>query len=74
MKAIECLGGRLLAWTVALGLCLCLLGLLVATGESIRPAEIISPFTETVEPEIPLQYAPIDKTYHHPALAAWMTQ
>jgi hypothetical protein len=73
VKAIERLEGKLLAWAIALGLCLCLLGLLVATGESIRPAEIASPFTETVEPELPLQSAPIDKTYHHPAFAAWMT-
>lgn len=71
---MERFGGKFVAWTVALGLGLCLLGLLVATGESIRPAgEITSPFTEAVEPELPLPYAPVDKTYRHPTLAAWMT-
>ena len=66
-------GGKFLAWALALGLVLGLLGLLVATGESIRQAEIASPFTEAVEPELPLHHAPADDTYHHPGLEAWMT-
>ena len=71
---MERFGGKFLAWTLALGLALGLLGLLVATGESIRHAEIASPFTEAVEPELPLHHhAPADNTYHHPGLAAWMT-
>ena len=73
MKAIERFGRKFLAWTLALGLALGLLGLLVATGESIRQAEIASPFTEAVEPELPLHHAPADSTYHPPGLAAWMT-
>jgi hypothetical protein len=70
---MESFGRKFLALTIALGLSLCLLGLVVATGESIRHAEIASPFTEVVEPELPLPRAPVDNTYHHPALAAWMT-
>lgn len=70
---MERFGGKLLVCTFALGLCLCLLGLLVATGESIRRAEVASPFTEAVEPELPLHYAPVDNTYRDPALSAWMT-
>lgn len=73
MKAMERFGRKFLAWTLALGLVLGLLGLLVATGESIRQAEITSPFTEAVEPELPFHHAPADHTYHHPGLAAWMT-
>ena len=73
MKATERFGRKFIAWTLALGLALGLLGLLVATGESIRHAEIASPFTEAVEPELPLHHAPADNTYHHPGLAAWMT-
>ena len=70
---MERFGRKFLAWTLALGLGLGLLGLLVATGESIRRAEIASPFTETVEPELPLDHTPVDNTYHHPGLAGWMT-
>jgi len=73
VKAMDRFGGKFLAWTFALGVCLCLLGLLVATGESIRRAEVASPFTEAVEPELPLHHEPVDKTYHHPGLAGWMT-
>ena len=73
MKAMERFGTKFLAWTLALGMALGLLGLLVATGESIRHAEIASPFTEAVEPELPLHHAPADNTYHHPGLAAWRT-
>ena len=70
---MERFGRKFLAWTLALGLALGLLGLLVATGESIRQAEIASPFTEAVEPELPLHHPPADNTYHHPGLAGWMT-
>ena len=70
---MESFGRKSLAGALGLGVALCLLGLLVATGESIRRAEIASPFTETVEPELPLDPAPVDKTYHHPGLAGWMT-
>ena len=72
---MERFGRKLLVWTLSLGLGLGLglLGILVATGESIRRAEIASPFTEAVEPELPLHNAPVDNTYRHPGLAGWMT-
>jgi hypothetical protein len=66
-------GRKFLAWTIALGLSLCLLGLLVATGESIRHAEIASPLPHAAEPELPITHAPADDAYHHPGLEAWMT-
>ena len=47
---MESFGRKFLAWTIALGLSLCLLGLLVATGESIRHAEIASPLPQAAEP------------------------
>lgn len=69
---MERFGRKLLAWTFALGFGVGMVGLLVATGESIRRAEIASPFAEAVKPELPLSYAPVDSTYHHPGLAGWM--
>jgi hypothetical protein len=70
---MERFGRKFLAWTLMLGLGLGLLGLLVVTGESIRRAEISSPFTEAVEPELPLRHSPVDNTYRHQGLAGWMT-
>jgi hypothetical protein len=70
---MESFGRKFLAWTIALGLCLCLLGLLVATGASIRHAEIVSPLPKAAEPELPIKDAPVDNTYRDPALGAWMT-
>jgi hypothetical protein len=70
---MERFGRKFLAWTLMLGLGLGLLGLLVVTGESIRRAGISSPFTEAVEPELPLRHAPVDNTYRHQGLAGWMT-
>jgi hypothetical protein len=73
VKAMERFGRKFLAWTIALGLSLCLLGLLVATGESIRRAEIASPLPEAAKPELAIKHAPVDTTYRDPALAVWMT-
>jgi hypothetical protein len=70
---MEPFGRKFLVWTIAPGLALCLLGLLVATGESIRHAEIASPLPEAAEPELPIKHAPVDDTYRNPTLAAWMT-
>jgi hypothetical protein len=70
---MESLGRKFLAWTFGLGVVLCLLGFLVATGESIRHAEIASPLQEAAELEQPIKHVPVDTTYRDPALAAWMT-
>ena len=71
---IERFGGKVLAWSFALVLILALIGLLVATGESLRRQEHRSPFTQVVEPDLPLQSleAPAD-VYHSPGVAAWPT-
>ena len=69
---MECFGRKFLSWTIALGLALALFGLLVAAGESVRHAEIASPSTEAVKPELPPHEAPVDGTYHDPGLAGWM--
>jgi hypothetical protein len=69
---MEFVGRKFLLWTIALGLFLCLLGLLVATGESIRHAEIASPLQEAAEPDRAIKHEPLDSTYRDPALAAWM--
>lgn len=70
---MESFGRKFLAWALGLGVVLCLLGLLVATGESIRHAKIASPPPEAAEPELPIKHAPVDNTYRDPALADWMT-
>ena len=70
---MEFFGRKFLAWVLGLGVAMCLLGILVATGESIRHAEIASPLPEAAEPELPIKDAPVDNTYRDPALGAWMT-
>jgi hypothetical protein len=70
---MESFGSKVFAWAIALGLALCLLGLLVATGESIRHPEIAAPLPAAGEPEVPIKQAPVDNTYRDPALAAWMS-
>jgi len=70
---MESFGGKFLAWALGVGVALCLLGLLVATGESIRHAEIAAPLPEATEPELPIKHVPVDDTYRDPALAAWRT-
>ena len=71
---IERFGGKVLAWSSALVLILALAGLLVATGESLRRQEHRSPFTQVVEPDLPLPTpeVPAD-VYHSPSVAAWPT-
>ena len=63
--------GKLLAWACALVLVVALVGLLVATSESLRRQEGTFPFTQAVEPDLPV--APIDppSTYHDPGVGAW---
>ena len=70
---MACFGRQILAWTVALGLALVLVALLVATGESIRHAEIASPRNQAVEPDHLLTQPPVDDTFDHPGLAVWPT-
>ena len=70
---MACFGRPVLAWTVALGLALVLVALVVATEESIRHAKIASPFTQAVPADLPLDRPPVDDTYHSQGLAAWPT-
>jgi len=70
---MESFGKKFLAWVLGVGVAIYLVGLLVATGESIRHPEIASPLPEARGPELPIKHAPVDNTYRDPALAAWMT-
>ena len=71
---VERFGGKVLAWSSALVLILALVGLLVATGESLRRQEHRSPFTQVVEPDLPVQVPEIPAdVYHSPGVAAWPT-
>lgn len=60
-------------WLAALGLVLALVGLLVATGESIRHVEPAAPLTTAVEADKPAHNAPADDVYHPPGSRVWMT-
>ena len=71
--ALERFGGKALAWGVALVLVLVLVGLLVATSESLRRQDHRSPLTEPVEPDLPLQSPEAHDVYHSPGAAAWPT-
>jgi hypothetical protein len=66
---VERPGGKILAW--ALALVVALVGLLVATSESLRRQEGTFPFTEAVEPDLPVAQLDSPNTYHDPGAAAW---
>ena len=70
-----CSGRKLCAWTVAVGLALALVILVVATGESIRHADIARPVPQSVAPDAgrsePRDDPAVAEPYHHPSLPAW---
>jgi hypothetical protein len=56
---------KLMIWSVVLGIVLALLGLLEVSGESVWPTSAgAALFTESVEPELPLEAA-TDATLTH---------
>jgi len=63
------LGSKISVWLAALGLVLALVGLLVATGESIRHPERVAPPAA----DKPAHDAPADDVYHPPGSRIWMT-
>jgi hypothetical protein len=73
LGVLERFGGKALAWGFALVLILTLVGLVVATSESLRRQDHRSPFTESVEPDLPLQSPETPDIYHSPGVAAWPT-
>lgn len=64
------LGSKISVWLAALGLVLALVGLLVATGESIRHPERVAP---PAAADKPAHDAPADDVYHPPGSRIWMT-
>ena len=68
---VEHSGGKLLAWASALALLAALVGLLVATSESLRRQEGTFPFTQAVEPDLPVASIDPPSTYHDPGVGAW---
>jgi hypothetical protein len=68
---VERTGGKLLAWACALALVVALVGPLVATSESLRRQEGTFPFTQAVEPDLPVASIDPPGTYHDPGVAAW---
>jgi hypothetical protein len=73
LGVLEQFGGKVLAWGFALVMVLALAGLVVATSESLRRQDHRSPFTEAVEPDLPLQSPQTPDVYHSPGVAAWPT-
>ncbi len=73
LGVLERFGGKVLAWGFALVLVLTLVGLVVATSESLRRQDHRSPLTEAVEPDLPLQSPETPEIYHSPGGAAWPT-
>jgi hypothetical protein len=72
-RVVERISGKLLAWTFALVLILALIGFIAATSESLRRQERNFPFTEAMEPELPLQHSEAHDPYHGPSVAGWPT-
>ncbi len=68
-----CFSGKISVWVAALGLILALVGLLVATDESLRHIGRTSPLTAAGEPEKSAHGAPADDAYHPPGSPVWMT-
>src|SRR5262249_6164505 len=71
LDLVERPGGKVLAWACALALVVALVGLLVATSESLRRQEGTFPFAEAVEPDLPLAHVDTPDTYHAPGAAGW---
>jgi hypothetical protein len=71
LDLVERPGGKLLAWACALALVVALVGLLAATSESLRRQEGTFPFTEAVEPDLPLAQVDAPSVYHDPGAAGW---
>ena len=69
---VEHSGGKLLAWACALVLVVALVGLLVATSESLRRQEGTFPFTQAVEPDLPVASIDPPSTYRDPGVGAWL--
>ena len=70
---MSCFTGMASVWLAALGLVLVLIGLLVATGESIRHAGRVSPLTGAAEPDKAAHDAPSGDVYHPPGSSVWAT-
>jgi hypothetical protein len=66
-------GSKISVWLAALGLVLALVGLLVATGESIRHPERVAPPAGAAAADKPAHDAPADDVYHPPGSRIWMT-
>jgi hypothetical protein len=71
IEFVEHPGDKLLAWACALALVLALVGLLVATSESLHRQEGTFPFPQAVEPDLPGASIAPPSTYHDPGVAAW---
>jgi len=68
---VERIKARVLIWSFALALILALVGLVAATGESLRRQERRVPLAETLEPSLSPQRTETPETYHHPGVAGW---
>ena len=72
MSAFRYFRNKTSVWLAAVGLILALVGLLVATGESIRHAERVPPLAGTAEPGNPLHDKPAGDAYRPAGSSVWM--
>ena len=64
---------RTSVWLTALGLFLALLGLLIASGESIRHIERVAPLHGVTETGKPASDSPPSDAYRRPGSSIWRT-
>ena len=64
---------RTSVWLSALGIVLALIGLLIATGESIRHAERAAPLSGAAQPGNPASDSLSSDAGRRPGSSAWMT-
>jgi len=70
---VERIKGKLLIWSFALALVLALIGLIAATGESLRRQEHSVPLTDAIESPLSLQHSDADERYYGSGVAGWPT-
>ena len=63
---------RASAWLAVLGLVLALVGLVVATGESLRHVEPIAPLSGAAETGQPASDSTSGEAYHPPGSSVWI--
>lgn len=73
MSAMRWFKSRTSVWLTALGLFLALVGLVIASGESIRHIERVAPLRGVTESGKPASDSLPNDAYRHPGSSVWRT-